>query len=107
MNISETSAVYSLISNLGSVIVRYIFSPLNEIIFNHFSRGEEKESLKAFISLIRFIMLLSIVILSFSYNYSSAFLSFLYGNKWVTQESIFSMRIYMLLVTFLGFNGIF
>ena len=29
LNIVEISSVYSLINNLGSVIVRYIFSPLN------------------------------------------------------------------------------
>lgn len=37
--ITEVSSVYSLISNFGSIAVRFIFAPLEEIAFNYFSRG--------------------------------------------------------------------
>lgn len=42
MDIAHVSSVYSLISNLGSIVVRYLFAPLNEIIFNYFSRGSDQ-----------------------------------------------------------------
>jgi oligosaccharide translocation protein RFT1 len=106
MDISHVSSIYSLISNLGSVIVRYLFSPLNEIIYNYFSRGDAKESVLALVTFIKFILVFSIMVISFGYNYSEIFLIFLYGEKWVTEESIAAMRTYMALIIFLGFNGV-
>lgn len=41
-HVVETSSIYSLISNFGSIAVRFIFSPLEEIAFNYFSRGNEE-----------------------------------------------------------------
>lgn len=79
MDISHISSIYSLINNLGSIVVRYLFSPLNEIIFNHFSRGKEEDSVAALESFIKFISYFTILILSFGYNYSQTFLIFLYG----------------------------
>ena len=79
MDVSHISSTYSLISNLGSVVVRYLFAPLNEIIYNYFSRGSPKDSLQALVTFIRAITVISLIILSFSYNYSSSLLQLLYG----------------------------
>jgi hypothetical protein len=86
--------------------VRYLFSPLNEIVFNHFSRGEKQESVAALLSFIKAIIVFSVLVFSFGFNYSETFLVFLYGSKWVSDESIWAMRTYMLLVVFLGLNGV-
>lgn len=106
MDISHISSVYSLISNLGSMVVRYLFAPLNEIIFNYFSRGDEKESVQALINFIQCVAHFSIISVSFGFNFSEILLTFLYGEKWVTDETIWALRTYMILVVFLGFNGI-
>lgn len=37
-----TSSIYSLISNLGSIIARFVFAPLEEISYNYYSRGSEQ-----------------------------------------------------------------
>jgi O-antigen/teichoic acid export membrane protein len=106
MDVAHISSIYSLISNLGSMVVRYLFAPLNEIIFNYFSRGDGKEAVGALVAFIRAVALFSFLILSFGYNYSQIFLTFLYGEKWVSPESVAALRTYMLLVVFLGFNGV-
>jgi O-antigen/teichoic acid export membrane protein len=84
MDISHISSVYSLISNLGSMVVRYLFAPLNEIIFNYFSRGDEGESVQALVNFIQCVTHFSIIAVSFGFNYSEIFLTFLYGEKWVS-----------------------
>lgn len=55
---------------------------------------------------IRAVALFSLLVISFGYNYSEIFLTFLYGEKWVSPESVAALRTYMLLVVFLGFNGV-
>jgi O-antigen/teichoic acid export membrane protein len=106
MNVAHLSSVYSLINNLGSIITRYLFSPLNEIAFNHFSRGEKEESINALATFIKALLTFSILVGSFGYNYSETFLTFLYGSKWVTDEAVAALRTYMVLVSFLGLNGV-
>lgn len=44
--------------------------------------------------------------LSFGYNYSEAFLRLLYGDKWVSEESVLALRTYAVLLIFLGLNGV-
>lgn len=106
MDTAKISSVYTLISNLGSIVVRYIFAPLNEIMFNYFSRGDEKESVAALIAFVKATLLFSVLSLSFGFNYSESFLLLLYGEKWVDSESILAMRTYTVLLSVLGLNGI-
>lgn len=70
MNVAHISSIYSLISNLGSMVVRYLFAPLNEIIFNYFSRGDGKESVGALVTFIKSVAIFSMLVISFGYNYS-------------------------------------
>ena len=106
MDIAHVSSIYSLISNLGSIVVRYLFAPLNEIIFNYFSRGSDQESLDALITFLKSVTNFSILAVSFGYNYSRPLLLMLYGDKWITEQSVLAMRTYCLLVVFLGYNGV-
>ena len=85
MDIAHVSSIYSLISNLGSIVVRYLFAPLNEIIFNYFSRGSDQESLDALITFLKSVTNFSILAVSFGYNYSRPLLLMLYGDKWITE----------------------
>ncbi len=106
LDVSSFSSIYVLISNLGSIVVRYVFAPLEEVVYNYFSRGDEKESIKTLILLVKSITLFSCLSLTFGYNFSEAFLGFLYGEKWVEPDSIRALQIYTVLLSFLGINGI-
>lgn len=70
MDISHISSMYSLINNLGSTIVRYLFAPFNEIVYNHFSRGNEEESIKSLLIFIKYTFMLSIAMVSFGFNFT-------------------------------------
>ncbi len=87
-------------------MVRYIFAPLEEVVYNYFSRGDEKESANTLILLIKSITLFSCLSLTFGYNFSEAFLGFLYGEKWVDTDSVSALQIYTMLLSFLGINGV-
>lgn len=106
MDVSHISSMYSLINNLGSTVVRYLFAPFNEIVYNHFSRGSQEQSIKGLLQFVKYILTLSIALLSFGYNFTQTSLLLLYGDKWVNRDSIKAMRTYMVLVVFLGLNGV-
>ncbi len=56
--------------------------------------------------IVRTILLFSGLSLVFGQNYSQHFIAFLYGDKWVDEDSTFALRVYTLLLSVLGVNGI-
>lgn len=92
-------------SNLGSIIVRFVFAPLEEIAYNYYARGSEQESKKTLITLIKVIMLFSILCIGFGFRYAENVLYLLYGAKWVNEESVFGFQCFMILVGVMGING--
>lgn len=75
-------------------------------MYNYFSRGGEKESVRTLTLLVKAIALFSMLSLSFGYNYSEPFLGMLYGRKWVDQDTVQALQVYTVLLSVLGINGI-
>lgn len=102
---TQTSVVYSLVSGLGSIVVRFIFAPLEEIAYNYFSRGTKAESKHTFLVLVKNLTLFSVVCLSYGYAFTPTVLVFLYGDKWISEEAVSAFRWYLALLCALGLNG--
>ena len=83
-NTVQDSSIYSLVSNLGSIIVRFVFAPLEEIAYNYYARGTELESKTTLITLIKIILLFSVMCIGFGFRYAGNVLHLLYGEKWVS-----------------------
>lgn len=72
------SSVYSLISHIGSIIVRYLFAPLEEIAYNYYSRGSETDSIRALIQLIKALLYFSTLCILYGFRYSHNVLEIVY-----------------------------
>ena len=104
-NTVQDSSIYSLVSNLGSIIVRFVFAPLEEIAYNYYARGTELESKTTLITLIKIILLFSVMCIGFGFRYAGNVLHLLYGEKWVSSESVLGFQCFMILVGIMGLNG--
>ena len=56
--------------------------------------------------IVRAILLFSGLSVVFGHNYAADFIGLLYGAKWVDEDSAFALRVYTLLLSVLGVNGI-
>jgi O-antigen/teichoic acid export membrane protein len=85
--------------------VRFLFAPLEEITYNYYTRGSEEESKKTLLGLLRVITVLSCLSVGFGFRYSENVLFILYGEKWVSADSVLAFQCYMALLAVLGING--
>jgi oligosaccharide translocation protein RFT1 len=107
--------MYDVASNLGSLFVRILFQPIEEIsntIWSKFlnqkdkNMEDEKFSLKIFNVLFKFVIIMGTIILFFGPNYSNSLINILYGDKWKATETSKLLSYYCVYVFFLGINGI-
>lgn len=108
----QEQGVYGLVTNLGSLVVRTIFQPFEEIAFVAFSRpiGSDVASLheRAVLlsSLCRGISLLGAVAAAFGPAFSHLALLILYGQRWVNSGAPTALALYSAYVALLAVNGI-
>ena len=79
-------------------------SPLEEIAYNY--RRTELESRSTLITLIKIILLFSVMCIGFGFRYAGNVLHLLYGEKWVSSESVLGFQCFMILVGIMGLNFI-
>ena len=96
---------YMVISNLGSMIPRYIYAPTEEVCYNLFAKldqegtqeAEEKKKkslteneLNILKNIFKIINILGSLVAIFGIIYGSSILDFLYGGLWSSQVTNFN-----------------
>lgn len=110
--------VYGLVSNLGSLIVRLIFLPIELAAFTAFSisggasaseDGVDKRKIEAYDTLInalKFSVMASLLFSFFGPPYSYTLIKIMYGLKWSETEAPQVLSFYCYYVALLSLNGI-
>ena len=101
----KDSSVYSLVSSLGSIVVRFVYAPIEEIAYNYYTRGSESESLQTLQVLVKGLGYFSILCIGFGFRYSENVLYILFGEKWLSPEALAAFQAYIVLLSVMGFNG--
>eukprot|EP00435_Cladocopium_sp_Y103_P016081 s625_g4.t1 len=107
--------VFGLVSNLGSIVLRLLFAPIEEIAYSVFSAAsldpEKPESRKAQVSLLRALLLLQGGVgwlgLCFGPSFSETAVRILYGQEWAASEAPVVLAAYCAFLFFASLNGIF
>lgn len=107
--------MYGLVSNLGSLVVRTLFTPLEEAAFASFSRsaatgagrrGTGLAQLASTLALMtRGVIILGLLAVAFGPSYSYTLLRLLYSTRWSDTEAPFVMGCYTVYILFLAVNG--
>ncbi|KAI8900556.1 Rft protein-domain-containing protein [Globomyces pollinis-pini] len=107
---------YRLVTDLGSLVARILFQPIEETSRAFFSKsltnhdGEEiainqiSESLQMLQTLFKFHIIFGAFFVCFGSNYTSVLLKYLYSKT--DNESVNLLSIYCVYVPFMGINGI-
>lgn len=103
--------IYGLVSNLGSLVVRTLFQPLEEAAFISFSmdasRGTIKEQESNFLkTLIKTTAMLGGIAAAFAPAYAHLALRVVYSNRWARTEAPTALAAYGWLLPLLAVNGI-
>lgn len=111
---SYNQGVYALVSNYGSILVRIVFLPIEEMSRNLFSKllgqssnktalVESKNILETILSLHLF---LGCIFIAFGPQYTSTFIQYMAGPQWTHTDAAWTLGSYCLLIPVLGVNGI-
>jgi len=128
---SETlvsQAIFSVVSNLGSLIVRFLFLPIEESCFLMFpklfpsisnsnststkdidikEKEKELESGSKILSVvIKFLMIIALTFICFAPNYSELLMNLLYRGKFQDTNAGIILGVYCIYVGFLSVNGV-
>ncbi|KAL3135804.1 hypothetical protein ABBQ32_007366 [Trebouxia sp. C0010 RCD-2024] len=106
---SYNQGVYGLVTNLGSLVVRTIFFPVEEAAFRAFSKpsskGSEGEREQIIGVLVRLFGLVGLLAVSFGPSYTYVLLRLVYGQKWSDTEAPRALAYYCGYITLLALNG--
>ncbi|KAL3161254.1 hypothetical protein ABBQ38_009618 [Trebouxia sp. C0009 RCD-2024] len=106
---SYNQGVYGLVTNLGSLVVRTIFFPVEEAAFRAFSKpsskGSEGEREQIVGVLVRLFGLVGLLAVSFGPSYTYVLLRLVYGQKWSDTEAPRALAYYCAYITLLALNG--
>ncbi len=104
--------VYSIVANLGSLLVRSLFLPLEEVACTYFSRllakGNEKraEAAEVLAVVLHLLLLVSLCIVSLGPPLAYFALDLLYGVRVAATAGPDILRAYCVYVSLLGLNGV-
>lgn len=124
--------VYTLITHFGGLFTVFIFSPIEIVCFNLFSRQfsdyylmnqkpKSKDSnsssdyieeyplmniLDQFATILKYLFIFNGLLLAYGIPYSEPLLTILLGNKWNIPDLIASFQIYIILMVLISINGI-
>jgi O-antigen/teichoic acid export membrane protein len=103
----EEIGLVSMVSNLGSLVLRLVFAPIEEIAFTAFAVQRSSEESKKLILKSVVLVETSVGLLSamFGPPLCEAVLTVLYGTKWV--EATYLLQIYSLMILVFALNGCF
>eukprot|EP01083_Nonionella_stella_P282874 962689_1 len=116
---TSDQGVYSLVQNLGSLILRFFFQPLEEsanaefsLLLNDPDSNEERakkrktDASHILILLLKLVTLVGLLGVSFGPNYSFVALDVLYGKQWSNSDAPSLLSWYCGYLLILGVNGI-
>ena len=118
MGTAEMAGEYVLVSNLGSIVVRLLFQPLEEMSLAAFAKlkavdqkDQTAESVaevirKTFRVLVLGLTLLGLVFACFGPAYSHLLLHLLYGTKWSASGAPTVMAFYCTYILAMALNGV-
>ena len=106
----EENGVYSLVQNLGSLVARTLFQPLEECSYSDFSKlcskGLPSQLSKNLITLLRAVIFLGLIFVTFGPFFSFILLDVVYGIKWSATAAPVALSWYCLYVLIMAVNGI-
>jgi len=106
--------VFGLVSNLGSIVLRLLFAPIEEIGYSVFSASsldpQKPERRQALVSLLRALLLLQGGVgwlgCCFGPSFSETAVRILYGQEWAASEAPRVLEAYCVFLFFASLNGI-
>ncbi|KAA6421774.1 MAG: RFT1 protein [Trebouxia sp. A1-2] len=109
---SYNQGVYGLVTNLGSLVVRTIFFPVEEAAFRAFSRpsgkdveADKKQKIQILAILVRISGLTGLLAAAFGPSYTYVLLRLMYGQKWSSTEAPAALACYCGYICLLAVNG--
>lgn len=107
---TQVRGSYSLVSNLGSLVVRIIFLPLEETAYIEFCKlsgvGLRKDLSRSFVISVKLVSLLGCLCASFGPSSAWRAIDILYGPKWSRTDAPQVLALYCFYVLALALNGV-
>jgi oligosaccharide translocation protein RFT1 len=103
--ISDEAAELALISNLISIVCRFIFHPLEEVGLNLFAKLEETQSTDVLAKYLAGVVGIGVSAAVFAEINAMEFLQLIYTDKWATESTCGFMRAYCRYLIFMALNG--
>lgn len=114
------SGIYEIVNNLGSLIARFIFLPIEDACYIYFTNSLERGILykqqqkqqeisvkSSFENLIKLVSLIGFVVLVFGQSYSQLLLQIYGGDKLGQNETcVYMLRFHCIYVLLLAINGV-
>lgn len=107
-----SQGVYGLVTNLGSLVVRTIFFPVEEAAFRAFSRppgkdveADKKQKIQILAILVRVSGLIGLLAAAFGPSYTYVLLRLMYGQEWSSTEAPAALACYCGYISLLALNG--
>ncbi|XP_066520508.1 man(5)GlcNAc(2)-PP-dolichol translocation protein RFT1 isoform X2 [Hoplias malabaricus] len=98
--------VYDIVNNLGSMVARFLFLPIEESFYVFFAKEEVSIAADVLECLLKLVLLIGLIITAFGYSYSHLALS-LYGGELLSSGTGPALlRCYSFYVLFLAINGV-
>ncbi|KAL6315418.1 hypothetical protein AAG906_000532 [Vitis piasezkii] len=107
----HSKAAYGFVDRLGSLVVRLVFSPFEEISYATFARGASGKDPQKCIWLgsslteaLKLVLLVGFVVMTFGPSYSYSLIR-MYDQRWIDGEAPKALQYYCLYVFLLAVNG--
>jgi O-antigen/teichoic acid export membrane protein len=100
---SEEAGLVSVASNLGSLLLRLIFAPIEDIAFTAFARESRPNSLKILRAVLLIEVTVGLLALGFGPVLAEPILFVLYGDRWTAAAPL--LRIFLSMIVLFALNG--
>ncbi|CDW81920.1 rft1 family protein [Stylonychia lemnae] len=119
----DVQAEFGLVSNLISIVCRFVFQPIEEMSFNLFSKyntkkinadekkdqqsnGQFKSPLFILAKITQFLGIIGFGMIIFGVFFSKLFIRIVYTEKWATDSAQQIMQAYCIYTFFMALNGV-
>jgi len=107
----EEQGEYSQVMNFGSMFPAMFFAPVEEVVFNTFSRlqsqvKQREEHFKNFLNVFKFMTYIGLFFAVYGWNYSYGILKILYSDKWTNDTTVTLLRMFFVFMLFMAMNGV-
>lgn len=118
VNISSVDSydlgIYAMVFNLGSLVARFVFAPVEEISYSLFARAtrekemqRKQEKLDLLAQVARLMTVIGLIFASFGSTYSETLILLLYGRAFPSAQDLSAcLSLYCFYVLVIGVNGV-